>query len=249
MINLATILLILPLLLLLTILPSVSSFGMSSPPKKCVVKICHNKDCTKKGGGAELLNTFRDLIPLDNNQLDIQSSGCLSQCGKGPNVCVVKNGSDEKIYHGVKDALDASAMLDVATPEAEYPIELLVAASTINQAEHTPSPSKKEELMTSVITDLSKNSNPALMTSFAMFHALTKRADARLETNNIDGAVEDAKLAAKIYPSEGKVWRILASAEEQRGSLDSAIVALTELARADPSFATKAKNEIERLST
>jgi Flp pilus assembly protein TadD len=103
--------------------------------------------------------------------------------------------------------------------------------------------------MSTVVTDLSKNSNTALMTSFAMFHALTIRANARLDSNNIDGAIDDAKLASKMFPSEGKVWRILATAEEQRGSIDGAIVALRELARADPSFATKAKKEIERLSS
>eukprot|EP00984_Skeletonema_dohrnii_P013872 scaffold5804_cov117-Skeletonema_dohrnii-CCMP3373.AAC.9 len=246
MISTATMFL-LPLLLLL--FPSASSFG-TTHQKKCVVKVCHNKDCCKKGGGDNLLRTFRDLVPSDdNNQLTIESTGCLSQCGKGPNVCVVKNGSDEKMYYDIKDALDASAVLDVATPEADLPIELLVAASNIHQAEHTASPAKKEEVMTSVVTDLSKNSNPALMNSYAMFHALTIRADARLDTNNIDGAIEDARLASKIFPSEGKVWRILASAEEQRGSFDGAIVALGELARADPSFATKAKKEIERLSS
>mmetsp|Transcript_22237 Transcript_22237/g.34910 ORF Transcript_22237/g.34910 Transcript_22237/m.34910 type:complete len:239 (-) Transcript_22237:1110-1826(-) len=236
---------LLPLLPLLLLFPSASSFG-TSPQKKCIIKICHNKDCCKKGGGDKLLSTFRDLVPFHNTQLDIQSTGCLSQCGKGPNICVVgKNGGDEKIYYNVKDALDASAVLDVATPEIEYPIELLVAASNIHQAEHTASPAKKEELMTVVITDLSKNSK----NSYALFHALTIRADARLDTNNIDGAIDDARLAAEIFPTEGKVWRILASAEEQRGSFDSAIVALGELARADPSFATKARNEIERLSS
>lgn len=153
------------------------------------------------------------------------------------------------MYYNVKDALDASAVLDVAT-EAEYPIELLVAASTIHQAENTStSTAKKEELMNSVIKDLSNNSNPALMDSFAMFHALTVRADARLDSNNINGAIEDAKLASTMFPSEGKVWRILAAAEEQRGSINGAIMALGELARADPSFATKAKREIERLSS
>jgi len=232
--------------MLIMMLPSAS---LSFAQTKCVVKICHNKDCTKKGGGADLLNTFRDLIPSDNIQLNIESTGCLSQCGKGPNVCVVKNGSDEKMYYNIKDALDASAVIDLAIPEAEYPIELLVAASTIHQAEHSSSPSKKEELMSTVVTDLSKNSNTALMTSFAMFHALTIRANARLDSNNIDGAIDDAKLASKMFPSEGKVWRILATAEEQRGSIDGAIVALRELARADPSFATKAKKEIERLSS
>lgn len=239
-------------LLPLLLLPAAISFGTSSQ-KSCVVKICHNKDCTKKGGGEMLRTVFRDLIPpptskTDHIQLNIESSGCLSQCGKGPNVCVVNNnGNDEKMFFNIKDAIDASAVLDVALSEANFPIELLVAASTIRQAEHASTPLEKEKLITSVIQDLSKDSDPVLMTSFAMFHALTFRADARLDANNVDGAIDDATLASKIFPSEGKAWRILAMAEERRGSIDSAIMAFSELARADPSFATKARREIERL--
>ena len=200
-----------------------------------------------------LRTVFRDLIPpptskTDHIQLNIESSGCLSQCGKGPNVCVVNNnGNDEKMFFNIKDAIDASAVLDVAIPEANFPIELLVAASSIRQAEHASAPLEKEKLITSVIQDLSKDSN--LISSFAMFHALTIRADARLDANNVDGAIDDATLASKIFPSEGKAWRILAMAEERRGSIDSAVMAFSELARADPSFATKAKREIERLTT
>jgi (2Fe-2S) ferredoxin len=238
-------------LLPLLLLPAALSFGTSSQ-KSCVVKICHNKDCTKKGGGEMLRTVFRDLISptskTDHIQLNIESSGCLSQCGKGPNVCVVNNnGNDEKMFFNIKDAIDASAVLDVAIPEANFPIELLVAASSIRQAEHASTSLEKEELITSVIQDLSKDSDPVLMTSFAMFHALTFRADARLDANNVDGAIDDATLASKIFPLEGKAWIILAMAEERRGSIDSAIMAFSELARADPSFATKAKREIERL--
>ena len=114
-----------------------SSF--SGVPPKCVVKICHNKDCTKKGGGETLLNTFRDLIPGESNSVDpgitIERSGCLSQCGKGPNVVVIGDDNEEKLYFGVEDPTTASAVLDVATGE-EYPINLLVAATYIVQAEH-----------------------------------------------------------------------------------------------------------------
>ena len=43
-----------------------------------VIKICHNKDCIKRGGGEPLLRTFRDLLPKDSG-VTIESSGCLSQ--------------------------------------------------------------------------------------------------------------------------------------------------------------------------
>ena len=121
------------------------SVNSLSPSPKCVIKICHNKDCTKKGGGEALLQTFRDLLPspssLDNVyptehvSVSIESAGCLSQCGRGPNVSVMKDGKEEKKYFGVTDATAASAVLEVATGE-EYPISLLVAASVISQAEH-----------------------------------------------------------------------------------------------------------------
>lgn len=53
-----------------------------------------------------------------------------SKCGNGPNICVIKNGSEEKLYFGISDATSASAVLDVAVEEP-FPIELLVAADVI----------------------------------------------------------------------------------------------------------------------
>ena len=52
-----------------------------SPKPKCLIKICHNKDCTKSGGGEQLLKMFRDLLPgeSDSDRHMIESSGCLSQ--------------------------------------------------------------------------------------------------------------------------------------------------------------------------
>lgn len=106
---------------------------------QCLIKICHNKDCVKRGGGETLLNTFRDLLPGGFNSaapcVTIESSGCLSQCGNGPNVFAVGSDGKEKLYFGVEDPTTASAVLDVATGQ-EYPINLLVAATSILEAEH-----------------------------------------------------------------------------------------------------------------
>ena len=48
---------------------------------------------------------------------------------------MVDNNKSEKMYFGVEDPTAASAVLEVATGE-EYPINLLVAATLISQAEH-----------------------------------------------------------------------------------------------------------------
>lgn len=237
--------------------------AFSSPtPKQCTVKVCHNKDCTKKGGGEPLLNTFRDLLPPDvaRTRVSIETSGCLSQCGKGPNVCVVTSFEGgggvsgegaEKLYFGVKDATEASALLDVSTGE-EYDINFLVAATVILQSENASSPPKKEKLLNSIISKLSSG-DASLSESHAHARALLLRADARLDLSppNVTGALADARAAAEnkaLAAVERKVWRVLASAEEAAGNISEAIAAVSQLTKVDPSFATKAKKEISRLS-
>lgn len=111
------------------------------------------------------------------------------------------------------------------------------------------SPLKKEQLLTSAITQLTKEDNPLLSNSYAYGHALYLRADARLEKSPMDtkGAINDARLAVQIVPKEIKAWRVLASAEEAGGNTEAAISAIHQWIKVDPSFATKAKKEIERL--
>jgi hypothetical protein len=107
---------------------------------------------------------------------------------------------------------------------------------------------KKESILSSVIADLSKEDS-SLVNSFARARALFLRADARLDMSpkNIAGAIDDATLASKLAPSERKVWRVLSNAHEANGNIAEAINAVRNLGVVDPSFATKAKKEIERL--
>jgi|EP00970_Alexandrium_tamarense_P004229 cytochrome c-type biogenesis protein CcmH/NrfG len=193
------------------------------------------------------METFQDLIPPTYKGLIIENAGCLSQCGNGPNVSAEKNGS-ERLYLGINDVTSASAVLDVATGE-DFPISLLMAASAISEAQQSNSFLKKETLLTSAIETLAKDS--LLVESFAYMHALFLRAGVRLELmpSNVEGALEDARLATKLDPSEAKAWRVLARAEEEGGNVKEAIDALRRLAKADALYATKAKKEIERLSS
>jgi predicted TPR repeat methyltransferase len=56
-------------------------------------------------------------------------------------------------------------------------------------------------------------------------------------------------MALQIVPNEVKAWRVLASGHEAAGDYAAAILAVREWVKADASFATKAKREIERLSS
>jgi len=110
------------------------------------------------------------------------------------------------------------------------------------------SPAEKLSLVTPVIENLSSNEDYS--SSRALSHALTIRADARLDSFPpiVDGAVEDSQQATAINPLNGRAWRVLADAEEAAGNIESAIGATVSWGEVDPSFATKAKNEVARLS-
>ena len=112
-------------------------------------------------------------------------------------------------------------------------------------------PTKKEQLLTSAINQLSKDENPLLLKSYAHGHALYLRADARLEKSppDVAGAINDARMAVQIVSNEIKAWRVLATANEAGGDFEGAISAVREWVKVDASYATKAKREIERLSS
>ena len=117
-----------------------TSSSASSPQH--IVKICQNKDCRKRfsprAPDGSLVNVVRDLFPSssDNtNSIAVESSGCLSQCGKGPNVCVVEADSGkERLFFGVDSASTAAAILDVSC-DYDPPVDLILAADKIAKAQ------------------------------------------------------------------------------------------------------------------
>ena len=85
------------------------------------------------------------------SKVTIESSGCLSNCGKGPNVCIIthKNNNKEKggrfgmgsidnidnnerMFNNVGDLQTVAAVLDVGTG-IDCPIELMVAVDGMIQ--------------------------------------------------------------------------------------------------------------------
>lgn len=117
-----------------------TSSSASSPQH--IVKICQNKDCRKRfsprAPDGSLVDVVRDLFPSssDNtNNIAVESSGCLSQCGRGPNVCVVEADSGkERLFFGVDSASTAAAILDVSC-DYDPPVDLILAADKISKAQ------------------------------------------------------------------------------------------------------------------
>lgn len=62
------------------------------------VQICQNKDCCRQWTltSTNLVETLQDLLPADDvMNVHIESTGCLSQCGKGPNIMMIFNDDDD----------------------------------------------------------------------------------------------------------------------------------------------------------
>ena len=119
----------------------VLAFSDKSTPSspQHIVKICQNKDCRKRfsprAPDGSLVDTIQDLLPSSSDDIAIESSGCLSQCGKGPNMCVVEPSTGkERLFFGVDSASTAAAILDVAC-DYDPPVDLILAADKISKAQ------------------------------------------------------------------------------------------------------------------
>lgn len=100
------------------------------------VQVCTNKDCCKRfqGKSMTLVQTVYDLIPpADLDQVTIEPSGCLSNCGKGPNICI-QSGEQEVVVNGVLTAASAAAELDLSEQLSTHPT-LLAAVNVMEKAE------------------------------------------------------------------------------------------------------------------
>jgi len=208
-----------------------------------VIQVCQNKDCCKRFEGTEnLVRTLNHLVPPSrNNDIKIESVGCLSKCGDGPNVQV-----NNQLYNDVRHVQSAAAILETACPDLKVPPTLIAASNVMERTHKAASSEEKEKCLNSVINALSKNED--LNTSKAMAHAYAVRAQVHFDNNNIAQAKEDASQAATMNPSHPFVWRLLADTEETMGNTLEAMEALTRWVENNPEFYRKVQKEKERLS-
>jgi len=209
----------------------------------CVIQVCQNKDCCKRFKGSEnLVRTLNHLVPPSrNDDIKIETVGCLSKCGEGPNVQV-----NDQLYNDVHDVQSAAAILEMACPDLEVPPTLIAASNVMERTHKAASLKEKEKCLNSVINALSKNEE--LNTSKAMAHAYAVRAQVHFDNNNIAQAKEDASQAATMNPSHPFVWRLLADTEETMGNTLEAMESLNRWVEINPEFYRKVQKEQARLS-
>lgn len=104
-----------------------------------VIKVCQNKTCKKQQDATHnrsLIQTFQDLLtPEMAPSVAIEESGCLTQCGKGPNVSVQRRGksSAESLFNHVDSSHAAAVVLADGCGLSSPPI-LTAACEVLDKA-------------------------------------------------------------------------------------------------------------------
>lgn len=65
----------------------VHACSSQSTPQRTEIGVCHGPSCTEQEGGKPLLSTLRSLTH-GSDAVQITPTGCLGECGNGPNVSV-----------------------------------------------------------------------------------------------------------------------------------------------------------------
>jgi (2Fe-2S) ferredoxin len=102
------------------------------------IQVCQNKDCCQrwKGKAASLPETLQDFY---DSSVSIETTSCLSQCGKGPNVCVSTAQTGDVYLTGLVDPTAAAVQLESILLEMgddtllQVPSKLLAAANCMNK--------------------------------------------------------------------------------------------------------------------
>jgi hypothetical protein len=108
----------------------------ATQPRVTRIEACENKDCCRNFGlvGSSLPQILRDLT---DSKIEVETTGCLSQCEHGPNMRVSlqsnKGKEEQNDLQGIKDHIRVAAELDalgVTVPPK------FVAACTVLEKAH-----------------------------------------------------------------------------------------------------------------
>jgi (2Fe-2S) ferredoxin len=127
-------------------LSSSSTSGGGSTGKSYIVKVCQSKTCMQQhhGGSAassrSLVQLIQDLIPppkmqQQNIKISVESSGCLSQCGYGPNLVVAGEGKKNETLYNHVNSPQAVAVILQDVCGIQVPKILLAASDVMRKAE------------------------------------------------------------------------------------------------------------------
>lgn len=105
-------------------------FGKTRPAK---VLVCQNKDCCRQWPHQQgLPDTLQDLLP-PHVDVSVEVTGCLSQCGKGPNIVLHKSDGSHITLNSMSGPMHLVVELEDHF-EIRIPSKLVAAVTVMDKA-------------------------------------------------------------------------------------------------------------------
>mmetsp|Transcript_21581 Transcript_21581/g.47369 ORF Transcript_21581/g.47369 Transcript_21581/m.47369 type:complete len:254 (-) Transcript_21581:208-969(-) len=178
------------------------------------VRICTSTTCRKQGS-QQVVRYFEELV--DSSQVTVSESGCLGQCGSGPNLVLLPGElfvkhmqTPAQVARLVKRQVAGGDSVDKA-------FEVLQLRTEGNKAFERGDLMRAIQLYGEAL-DVGREGGRHLL------HG--NRSAARFTSGDIAGAVADAESAIQVAPSWAKGYIRLADALEAMGRDEEALVAL-----------------------
>lgn len=178
------------------------------------VRICTNRSC-RKLGSKQVIRYFEELV--ESSQVTVSESGCLGQCGNGPNLVLLPS---ERIFRHVQTPAQVASLIkrQVAGGEsAEKAFEVLQLRTAGNQAYERGDITRAIEIYATAL-------DVGFPEGRHLLHG--NRSAARLTSGDLEGALEDAESATRIAPDWAKGYLRAADALEAMGKTEDALSAL-----------------------
>lgn len=95
------------------------------------IRVCQNKDCCRNFGSktSSYFYTLPQILQDLSASINVESTGCLSKCDKGPNMQVANS---FVILHRVKDHIQAAAALEELG--FHIPVQNMAAIAVLEKA-------------------------------------------------------------------------------------------------------------------
>jgi len=233
-------------------------FAVSIVDALHVVKVCQNKHCCKRAATVDVLQTMQNLA--DTN-IQVEASGCLSHCDKGPNVEVTQADGTIALLHGMKDA--KACILEWGVAELPPIPKILVAATKVmEQSQTLESNDDRIRFLSSVIGKLEETS--AKTPGIAHAHALRAKAYLEQGGESLEAAIRDAQTVTQDFlqvatpTSLSLAYRTWADAllleeeqrrDQQQADFSEVVAVLTTWQKDQPMYRTKLQREIQELGS
>ena len=177
-----------------------------STPQRTEIGVCHGPSCSEQGGGKPLLSTLCSLTQ-DSDAVQITATGCLGECGNGPNiaVCPFNSASNGRIVKGQRSV---NTTVELLSRINFIPDKTIIEALLLKErADDLLSQKLFEEAVKYYDSALQLIDDKRIKKDRLKVRLLCNRSAGLLESGLIEEALKCANEAVDLDSVNGGAWR------------------------------------------